>query len=27
LGYTLYSFWVMRGRISTQDLNQSHTIY
>lgn len=27
LGYTLYGFWVMRGRISTQDLNQSHTIY
>lgn len=27
LTYTIYSFWVMRGRIKQSDLNQSHTIY
>ena len=27
LGYTAYSFYVMRGRIKNADLNQSHTIY
>jgi len=27
LGYTAYSFYVMRGRIKTSDLGQSHAIY
>ncbi len=27
LGYTIYGFWVMRGRIKNNDLDQSHTIY
>lgn len=27
LGYTSYSFWVMRGRIKKEQLDQSHTIY
>ena len=27
LAYTTYGFWVMRGRIKQDDLNQSHTIY
>ena len=27
LGYTTYSFYVMRGRIKQSDLNKSHTIY
>ena len=27
LGYTLYGYWVMRGRIKQSELNQPHTIY
>ena len=27
LSYTLYSFWVMRGRIKQSDLNKAHAIY
>jgi len=27
LGYTIYGFWVMRGRIKQSDLNKSHAIY
>ena len=27
LSYTLYGFWVMRGRIKQSDLNKSHAIY
>ncbi|GAB3021846.1 cytochrome d ubiquinol oxidase subunit II [Bowmanella dokdonensis] len=27
LAYTLYSFWVMRGRVKASDLNQGHAIY
>ncbi len=27
LAYTLYGFWVMRGRIKQSDLNKSHAIY
>lgn len=27
LGYTIYGFYVMRGRIKNSDLNQSHAIY
>lgn len=27
LSYTIYGFWVMRGRIKQADLNKSHTIY
>ncbi|MGQ8364332.1 cytochrome d ubiquinol oxidase subunit II [Glaciecola sp. 1036] len=27
LSYTLYGFWVMRGRIKQADLNKSHAIY
>jgi cytochrome d ubiquinol oxidase subunit II len=27
LSYTAYSFYVMRGRIKSDDLDQSHTIY
>lgn len=27
LSYTLYGFWVMRGRVKQSDLNKSHAIY
>lgn len=27
LAYTAYGFWVMRGRLKTSELNQSHAIY
>lgn len=27
LAYTAYSFYVMRGRLKTKDLNQSHVVY
>lgn len=27
LAYTIYGFWVMRGRIKQSDLNKSHAIY
>jgi len=27
LGYTVYGFWVMRGRIKQSDLDKSHAIY
>jgi len=27
LSYTLYGFWVMRGRIKEADLNKAHAIY
>ena len=27
LSYTAYGFWVMRGRIKKEQLDQSHTIY
>lgn len=27
LGYTAYSFWVMRGRLKQSQMNQSHVLY